>query len=135
MAAEIARQLFARYQKEIPAGEVTGKIEVILQLGQPRIALIQRVPIGVKVHEVGDVNPHLFEDRHELRRNVIPVIADPVHGGGKVIMRGERLAAWEWHEIVIVGVRGYTVKGLAAVHATDIPEHRHVLLSPGRRIH
>ena len=77
VAAEVTPQFLAGYQEKILAREEPGEIEIVLQLGEARLALVGRVAIGVIVHHVDDIDPHLFEHGHEFRWGSMPAIALP----------------------------------------------------------
>ena len=134
MPAEVHVGLLARDEQEVRVGLGAQGAEVGVELVEPQVGQVARVPVAVEVHDDRRVDPHRLQDRLERRRPVEPVL-ERLHGVGEVPVGAQGLVAVEGPEPVAVGEREDLVERRLGRAVGQQEEHRHPLRLARRGVH
>ena len=132
--AEVHVGLLAGDEQEVRLGLRAQGAEVGVELVEPQVGQIARVPVAVEVHDDRRVDPHRLQDRLERRRPVEAVL-DRLHRVGEVPVGAQGLVAVEGPEPVAVGEREHLVERRPGLPVGQQEEHRHPLRLARRGVH
>ena len=131
---EVHVGLLAGNEQEVRIGLGAQRAEVGVELVEPQVGQVARIPVAVEVHDDRRVDPHRLQDRLERRRPVEPVL-ERLHRVGEVPVGAQGLVAVEGPEPVAVGEREDLVESRLGRAVGQEEEHRHPLRLPRRGVH